>query len=113
MSDDKNKTFSVMAARVDDALQELRDAQSAVHDAERDLRVAQVDRDNAAIEFNKARDALFREHPELAPAPSVSATPPAEPVAPQRPATPEPVMSPQGPLVFRDLDDDFEPGGLG
>jgi hypothetical protein len=108
VSEDKNMTFGRLVVAVDEALQDKRDAEHNVEEARRVLSRRQADLDNAQEKFTKARDALFREYPEMLPS-----VPDARPVItnhPPTPAQPVPVMGPGGPVAFRDLDDDFDPG---
>lgn len=63
----ENKTFSVLAGRVDHALQTYRDTEQRCEDAKRELRRADADRSSARIALDKARDELFTAHPELQP----------------------------------------------
>lgn len=69
---------------------------------------ARNDLAEAEVEFNASKAALFREFPEMAPKAPAAAETPVTPPTPQ-PATPEPVPSPQGGLVFREMDDDYDP----
>lgn len=104
--------FTASAAEVADALKALRECEFNVKQAREDLAECERERDECQTAFTNARDAFHEQFPEMAPALGVVADP-VQPAAPQRPATPEPVMSPQGPLAFRDLDDDFSPEGMG
>lgn len=106
-----NKTFSVMADEVERALQDLRDAEQMVKDAEETLAARKKHVEVCRSDFNTARDDLFQEYPELAPE---AQAPLAAPLADNAlPAQPKPVMSPQGPVVFRERDDFDSPFGGG
>lgn len=63
----KNQTFSVLAAKVDEALQSYRDRVSERELAERELRDARTNEDHAREELAQAKREMFEAHPELAP----------------------------------------------
>lgn len=106
---DNNKTFSKMAAGVEEALQNMRDCEATVAEEDRRLGAARRRLADAEVEFNKRKVALFQEFPELAPVSPAAVAQPATPTP--QPSEPKPVMSPQGPVVFREHDD--IPEGLG
>lgn len=99
--------FSAMASEVERALHLKRDAEKEAQRARDALAHAEAELKLANEQLREARDAMFREFPELAPAMPLERVAP--PAAPVKPAEPAPVMSPQGPLVFRELPDDFMP----
>lgn len=85
-----------MAADLDRAIQSKRDAESYLKDAESNLADNKEDLAAAETEVRRVRDDMYAQYPELMP----------EQLSVSEAATPDPVPSPQGGLVFRELDDD-------
>jgi hypothetical protein len=101
MGSNMNKTFGVMAQEVASALQNMRDEEYNLREAHKEVQRCEEDLEKMRAIFNEARDAMFQEYPELAPAPVVAAGP--TPEAPE--VQPAPVMTPQGGVAFRERSD--------
>src|SRR6478609_9057532 len=104
-----------MADGVEAALEHMRFTERCVKDAEQALSDAHKANEEARAEFIDARDAFHKEYPEMG-SPSVAAAdmqagPPVGAGAEQapevrpEPAEPVPVMTSNGPVVFREMDD--------
>jgi hypothetical protein len=98
--------FQEMTRSVEANLDYMRRCERTVAQAETALMNAREDLATAETEFNESKQALFREFPEMAPTQTTQALVQAEPEHPTPPpAEPIPVMTPQGPVVFREMDD--------
>lgn len=101
--------FQVATERVESALKRLRMSKTDVAEAKVELSRLEVEERNAQIDFDKARAQFLEEYPEMAPAQVTTAVVEGSPDTPQpapvEEATPRPVMTPQGPVVFREMDD--------
>lgn len=89
-------------------LKAWRETQSDVKDAEAGLAYCRAEAQQAEEEFNAARARFLEEFPEMAPAQVTTAVVEASPesqTATVEEAKPVPVMTPQGPVVFREMDD--------
>lgn len=100
--------FKDMMEGVQASLEHLRDCEQDVRRKETALLNAQNDLEEARAEFNDARDAFHKEFPEMAPPAQVATADvqaaPAQPAVVEE-AKPVPVMTPQGPVQFREMDD--------
>lgn len=104
----RQSKFSDMANGVEASLDYMRRCEREVKDAEVKLANKQSELEEARAEFNDAREAFHKEFPEMAPASVAVADVQASPAEPQRPveeAQPRPVMGPNGPIVFKEMDD--------
>lgn len=102
----RQSKFGDMVAGVETNLHRMREAESDVRNAEVRLQNARSTLQEAETEFNDSKQALFREFPEMAPAQAPTVVVNAEPaMAAPPPAEPIPVMTSQGPVVFREMDD--------
>ena len=70
MRNQQNKTFSELARRVDEELQNYRDVIAELEDAERTVNNLRVRKANTLTRLEARRDELFEAHPELRPAPA-------------------------------------------
>lgn len=112
----KPSKFADMADGVEASLDHMRMCEKVVKDAEEELARAHADLKEARAEFIDARDAFHAEFPEMAPAQVTVADVQAGPAVgegtqPVEEARPVPVMTPQGPVVFREMEDN--PFGVG
>lgn len=103
--------FTEMAEDVQRALKSVRECEWNVEQAEKELDECRAELEEVRATFNRLRDAFHKEFPEMAPSTGslvqqagtvVGAVPPQAPV---EEAQPDPVMTPQGPVVFREMDD--------
>lgn len=103
-----SEEFNEAAREVAIALDDCRNAKRIVENMERNLKDARAALNRAEVELTNRRDAFFRQFPELAPAQVttavVEASPESQPAVVEE-AKPVPVMTPQGPVVFREMDD--------
>lgn len=85
------KTFAALVEDVQVALESLEDSESDVRMAEANLERMRELRQQAVVTLANARDALFKEYPELKVEVSTSTNQPEDP-APTGPWDPEPVQ---------------------
>lgn len=60
-----NLGFDAMAARLNERLQDMRDANKAVEDCEANLKEAREHLKQCEEKFMLSRDSLYKEHPEM------------------------------------------------